>query len=61
MSIVTALGAALVKHRPKKGRVVLCFQPAEETGMGAIQVVNDARFAAVIPDYAFALHNYRLG
>ncbi|RNF51384.1 amidohydrolase [Marinomonas hwangdonensis] len=58
MSIVTALGAEFAKHRPKKGRVVLCFQPAEETGMGAIQVVNDARFAALIPDYAFALHNY---
>ncbi|PYF80985.1 amidohydrolase [Marinomonas alcarazii] len=58
MSIVTALGAELAKHRPKKGRVVLCFQPAEETGMGAIQVVNDVRFVNLIPDYAFALHNY---
>jgi len=44
MSIVTALGAELSKSRPQKGRVVLCFQPAEETGMGAIQVVNDVRF-----------------
>ncbi|ETI59200.1 amidohydrolase [Marinomonas profundimaris] len=58
MSIVTALGAELAAHRPQKGRVVLCFQPAEETGMGAIQVVNDARFTALKPDYAFALHNY---
>ncbi|MFQ3187633.1 amidohydrolase [Marinomonas primoryensis] len=58
MSIVTALGAELAKSRPQKGRVVLCFQPAEETGMGATQVVNDVRFAALKPDYAFALHNY---
>jgi amidohydrolase len=58
MSIVTALGAELAKSRPQKGRVVLCFQPAEETGMGAIQVVSDVRFAALKPDYAFALHNY---
>jgi metal-dependent amidase/aminoacylase/carboxypeptidase family protein len=26
--------------------------------MGAIQVVNDVRFATLKPDYAFALHNY---
>jgi amidohydrolase len=58
MSIVTALGAELAKSRPQKGRVVLCFQPAEETGIGATQVVNDVRFAALKPDYAFALHNY---
>jgi amidohydrolase len=58
ISIVTALGAELAKSRPQKGRVVLCFQPAEETGMGATQVVNDVRFAALKPDYAFALHNY---
>ena len=58
MSIVTALGAELARNRPQKGRVVLCFQPAEETGMGAIQVVKDARFVDLMPDYAFALHNY---
>lgn len=58
MSIVTALGAELATHRPQKGRVVLCFQPAEETGMGAIQMVQDPRFSDIAPDYAFALHNY---
>ncbi|WP_372738214.1 amidohydrolase [Neptunomonas sp.] len=58
MSIVTSLGAELSKNRPQRGRVILCFQPAEETGLGAIQVVNDVRFASLNPDYAFALHNF---
>ncbi|MEH0758506.1 amidohydrolase [Vibrio sp. 16] len=58
MAIVSSLGAALSDQRPKKGRVVLCFQPAEETGTGAIDVVKDAQFAKILPDYAFALHNY---
>ena len=58
MAIITALGATLASRRPASGRVILCFQPAEETGAGAIDMVNDAKFAALKPDYAFALHNY---
>ncbi|MCV6589682.1 MAG: amidohydrolase [Marinobacterium sp.] len=57
MAIVAALGAELAQHRPQRGRVICHFQPAEETGAGAIQVVEDAAFAALKPDYAFALHN----
>ncbi|MBY8067192.1 amidohydrolase [Vibrio fluvialis] len=58
MAIVSALGQQLSQLRPQKGRVVLAFQPAEETGEGAINMVNDAKFAAFMPDFAFALHNY---
>ncbi|EKO3398416.1 amidohydrolase [Vibrio fluvialis] len=58
MAIVTALGQQLSQQRPQKGRVVLAFQPAEETGEGAINMVNDAKFSAFMPDFAFALHNY---
>lgn len=58
MAIVSALGAELNERKPVKGRVILCFQPAEETGAGAVDMVNDRRFAPLIPDYAFALHNY---
>ncbi|MDN3683715.1 M20/M25/M40 family metallo-hydrolase [Vibrio sinaloensis] len=58
MAIVSALGAELSERKPVKGRVILCFQPAEETGAGAVDMVNDSRFAPLIPDYAFALHNY---
>ena len=39
------------------GRVVLLFQPAEETGKGAAAVLADPRFAPLAPDYVFALHN----
>ena len=40
-----------------KGTAVLLFQPAEETGAGAQQVINHASFSRIVPDYAFALHN----
>jgi len=57
MAIVTAVGAQLAETRPQRGRVICHFQPAEETGAGAIQVVEDSAFAQLKPDYAFALHN----
>jgi amidohydrolase len=37
--------------------VILLFQPAEETGTGAPNVLNDERFTKLNPDYIFALHN----
>lgn len=40
-----------------KGRVILLFQPAEETGQGAKAVLDDPRFTDLRPDYVFALHN----
>ncbi len=40
-----------------KGRVILLFQPAEETGKGAKAVLDDPRFADLRPDYVFSLHN----
>lgn len=57
MAIVTGLGMALAKDRPKKGKVILLFQPAEETGEGAARIVSSDEFASMQPDYAFALHN----
>lgn len=53
------LGVAwhLARHRPARGRVVLLFQPAEETGDGAAGVMEDPRFAELRPDWAFAIHN----
>lgn len=57
MAIIAGLGLKLAANRPKKGRVILLFQPAEETGAGAGNVVDDAQFADLKPDYAFALHN----
>ncbi|MEP9390505.1 amidohydrolase [Mesorhizobium sp. KR9-304] len=56
-AILAALGRQFGRKRPKLGRVVLMFQPAEETGNGAAGVVADARYADIAPDLAFSLHN----
>lgn len=64
MAILAAVGEHLAGHRPARGRAVLLFQPAEENGAGAAAVLADARFAPLMPDVAFALHNvpgYPLG
>ncbi|CCV10764.1 amidohydrolase [Mesorhizobium sp. STM 4661] len=55
--ILAALGRQLGRERPARGRVVLMFQPAEETGNGAAGVVADPRFGEIAPDFAFSLHN----
>lgn len=57
MAILAGLALRLGARRPARGRVVLLFQPAEETGAGAAAVLADPRFAAIAPDYAFAIHN----
>ncbi len=57
MAILCGLALRLAARRPARGRVILMFQPAEETGAGAARVVADPRFAALGADYAFALHN----
>lgn len=57
MTILAGLGRLLARQRPARGRAILLFQPAEETGAGAAAVLADPRFAALRPDWAFALHN----
>jgi amidohydrolase len=56
-AILAALGRQFGRSRPARGRVVLMFQPAEETGNGAAGVVADPRFGEIAPDFAFSLHN----
>ncbi|MHA6641263.1 amidohydrolase [Mesorhizobium sp. A623] len=56
-AILAALGRQFGRQRPARGRVVLMFQPAEETGNGAAGVVADPRFSEIAPDFAFSLHN----
>jgi amidohydrolase len=56
----TLLGlSGVLQRRPLlKGKVFLLFQPAEETGEGAEQVLQDAVYQAnVTPDFVFAFHN----
>ncbi len=55
--VVLGLAGMLSDNPPKRGKVVLLFQPAEEDGMGAKAVLSDPRFQAIRPDYIFAFHN----
>lgn len=56
--MVSMLGVGMrLATRPAAGRVILLFQPAEETGAGAKAVIADPRWPEIRPDYAFAYHN----
>lgn len=57
MTMVLGLAQLLAEKRPAMGRVILMFQPAEETGAGAASVIADPNFAEFRPDYAYSLHN----
>jgi amidohydrolase len=57
-TILVGVARRLAARRPAQGRVVLMFQPAEETGAGAAAVLADPRFAPLRPDLAFAIHNW---
>ncbi|WP_162053102.1 amidohydrolase [Pontibacter pamirensis] len=57
MTILTGLGSLLHQHKPASGKVILLYQPAEETGAGAWDVLQEEAFLALQPDYVFALHN----
>lgn len=64
MALLVGVARTLAPARPARGRVVLVFQPAEETGAGARAVLDDPRFAPFAPDVAIAQHNlpgYPLG
>lgn len=57
MCMVMGVALTLSRHRPRTGRVILLFQPAEETGAGATAVVEDRKWHDIRPDMAFAFHN----
>ena len=57
MAIAAGLAGLLHANPPKRGKIILLFQPAEETGQGATAIVNDPEYSALKPDYVFALHN----
>ncbi len=57
MAIVAGLAPFLHKANYTKGRVILLFQSAEETGEGARAILKDPGFSILNPDYVFALHN----
>ncbi len=57
LAMLCGAGLALHEAPPRRGRVVLLAQPAEETGEGARAIADDPRFLALAPDWIFALHN----
>ncbi|MBN1250997.1 MAG: amidohydrolase [Bacteroidales bacterium] len=57
MAILAGLCQKIDENRPKKGRVILLFQPAEEVEQGARDIIENPKFIAFKPDFMFALHN----
>lgn len=57
MAILCGVASLLAEKRPQTGRVILLFQPAEETGEGAARVLADEKFSSIEPDFIYALHN----
>ncbi|AKD04787.1 amidohydrolase [Pontibacter korlensis] len=57
MTILIGLASLLHQQKPARGKVLLLFQPAEETGAGAYAMLQDERLLELKPDYVYALHN----
>jgi len=57
MAILLGVAKWLKDNRPEKGRVILLFQPAEETGEGSVRMLSDNRFKKLEIDRGIALHN----
>lgn len=57
MTILIGVAEALQKNRPLNTEVSLLFQPAEETGEGAVEILKDERFQELTFDHGYALHN----
>jgi len=56
-TILAGLSRLLHQNPIKSGKVILLFQPAEETGDGAKAILSDEKFEQIKPDFVFALHN----
>lgn len=57
MTMISGLAARLHKQPVDKGRVILFYQPEEENGKGAKNSIAELKEMALVPDYAFAIHN----
>ena len=57
MTILCGLARRLQAVRPKRGRVILLFQPAEETGGGAEVMVDQGVLDRFDISQVYALHN----
>ncbi len=57
MAILCGLAEKFAQNRSFCGQRILLFQPAEETGEGAIAVTKDEQFKNLKIDCCYALHN----
>lgn len=57
MAILIGVAQWLSQQQFILGRVILLFQPAEETGAGAYEVMKNTQFSSYEFDYFFSLHN----
>lgn len=57
MAIVAGVGLKAARNPLTRGKLVLVFQPAEETGAGAEAMLKDEHFRDLVPGQFYALHN----
>ncbi len=57
MAILSGVAMLLAAQRPLKGKVVLLYQPEEETGQGAAKILQQEVIRQLDPQWVFALHN----
>ena len=57
MAIMVGLASQIQKKPPFSGKIILFFQPSEETGKGAKLAIKDNKLENLKPDFVFALHN----
>lgn len=57
MTVLIGLARYFKRNRPKTGQVALLFQPSEETGEGAVRMINDPEFKKIQFDRGYAFHN----
>ena len=57
-AMLLAAAQHLATHRDFAGRVVLVFQPAEEGGGGAREMINDGLFERFPVDAIYGMHNW---
>ena len=56
-AILCGLACIIENDFPETGKIILLFQPAEETGQGARMILENPAFKNIEPDFIFALHN----
>lgn len=57
MAILLGIAKYFSKTKPQKGKIILVFQPAEETGEGAARMLKDKIWDSINIDFMYGLHN----